>query len=74
MIDRGIGFGRNMLFRWRAPLAALELRDNHIVNLGKWSSSNAARGDIEIADHSRHNKICRNRAACGLEPDQVPTP
>ncbi len=74
VIDRATSTGRNILFRWRAPLAALELRDNHIVNLGKWSSRNAARGDVEIADHSRHNKICRTRAACGLEQDQVPVP
>jgi len=57
-----------------AELTALELKDNYIVNLGKWSSSNAEKGDIEIADHSQHNKICRDRAACGLEQDQLPTP
>ncbi len=74
VIDRATGTGRGILFRWRAPLIALELEDNHIVNLGRWSSRNAARGDIEIADHSRHNKMCRDRAACGLEQDQVPVP
>ena len=74
VIDRAKVVGRNILFRWRSPFAALEMRDNHIVNLGKWSSSNAQRGDVVIADHGRHNKICRNRAACGLERDQVPAP
>jgi hypothetical protein len=71
VIDRAKGA---ILFRWRAPLAMLELKDNHIVNLDKWSSSNAEKGDIEIADHSLHNKICRNRAACGLAQDQLPVP
>ncbi len=74
VIDRAMRTGRNILFRWRAPLSALELEDNHIVNHGRWSSRNAARGDIEIADHSRRNKICRDRAACGLGRDQVPIP
>ncbi len=71
VIDRAKGA---ILFRWRAPLAMLELKDNHIVNMNKWSSSNAEKGDIEIADHSLHNKICRNRAACGLAQDQLPVP
>ncbi len=74
VIDRARGTDRNILFRWRAPLAALELRDNRIVNLGKWSSSNSRRGDVEIADHGRRNEMCRDRAACGLGQHQVPSP
>ena len=74
VIDRATLVGRNILFRWHAPMSGLELRDNHIVNLGRWSSSNAARGDIEIADHGRHNRMCRDRAACGLAQEQVPVP
>ncbi len=74
VIDRAPLSGRNILFRWRAPMSGLELRDNHIVNLGRWSSSNAARGDVEIGDHSRHNTMCRDRAACGLEQGQLPAP
>ncbi len=74
VIDRAKGTDRNILFRWRAPLAALELKDNHIVNLSKWSSSNAKKGDIEIGDYSPHNKMCRDRAACGLEQGQLPAP
>jgi hypothetical protein len=52
----------------------LVLKDNHIGNLDKWSSSNAKKGEIEIADHSLYNKVCRDRAACGLAQDQLPVP
>jgi hypothetical protein len=52
----------------------LELKDNHIVNLDKWSSSNTKKGEIEIADHSLYNKVCQDRAACGLAQDQLPVP
>ncbi|MEE8208922.1 MAG: hypothetical protein V3T88_08245, partial [Nitrosomonadaceae bacterium] len=64
----------NILFRWFTPLTMLVLKDNHIVNLDKWSSSNAKKGEIEIADHSLYNKVCRDRAACGLAQDQLPVP
>ena len=74
VIDRAKVASPNILFRWRALRGALKIQDNHIVNLGKWSSSNGRDGDIEIADHSRNNKMCRNRTACGLARDQVPDP
>jgi hypothetical protein len=66
--------GNNILFRWFAPPTMLVLKDNHIVNLDKWSRSNAKKGEIEIADHSLYNKVCRDRAACGLAQDQLPVP
>ena len=31
-------------------------------------------GNVAIADYGRHNKICRDRAADGLQHDQVPNP
>jgi outer membrane protein assembly factor BamB len=74
VIDRGGLLGSNLLFRWRSPMASLELRGNRIVNLGKWSSAGTQRGDIKIADHSQYNEMCGNRAACGLRGDQVPIP
>ncbi|TDI76323.1 MAG: hypothetical protein E2O82_00295 [Betaproteobacteria bacterium] len=72
--DRAKGADGNILFHWFTPLTMLELKDNHIVNLDKWSSSNAKSGEIEIADHSLHNKLCQDRAACDLAQDQLPVP
>jgi hypothetical protein len=72
--DRAKGADGNILFHWFTPLTMLELKDNHIVNLDKWSSSNAKSGEIEIADHSLYNKVCQDRAACGLAQDQLPVP
>ena len=34
----------------------------------------AKKGDVEVADHSLYNKVCRDRAACGLAQDQLPVP
>ena len=73
MIDRANAADSNILFRWRAPLKAITVRDNHFVNLGGWSSSNTEKQDIEISDYSENNEMCRNRVVCGLETNQVPT-
>jgi len=64
--------GSNTLFNWYAPITVLELKNNHIVNLDKWSSSNVNKG--AIVDHNLHNKICQDRTACGLTQDQLPVP
>jgi hypothetical protein len=73
LIDRTKGFGgNNVLFRWFMPKTVVELKDNHIVNLGKWHDRNVKK-NLNV-DFSLHNKICRNRAACGLSKDQLPVP
>lgn len=74
VIDRAPGTDRNILFRWRAPMAGITMTNNHIVNLGRWSSNARESGDVEIADLSPMNTVCRDRGACGLGPDQVPIP
>ena len=73
LIDRTKGSGgNNVLFRWFMPQTEVELKDNHIVNLGKWHDRNVKK-NLNV-DFSLHNKICRNRAACGLSKDQLPVP
>ena len=73
LIDRTKGFGgNNVLFRWFMPKTVVELKDNHIVNLGKWHDRNVKK-NLNV-DFRLHNKICRNRAACGLSKDQLPVP
>ncbi len=64
--------GSNTLFNWYVPHAVLELKNNHIVNMDKWSGNNT--NIRAIADFNLNNKICRNRAACGLAKDQLPVP
>jgi hypothetical protein len=70
LIDRDDG--SNTLFNWFVPHAVLELRDNYIVNMDKWSGSNTNKS--AITNFNLNNKICRNRAACGLAKDQLPVP
>ena len=75
--DRGIderarAHGRGALFRWRAPLVSPVLKDNHIVNLDAWSTNDADKGDVAIADYSDQSHLCPDRAARGLTQDQVP--
>jgi len=75
--DRGIderarAHGRGALFRWRAPLVSPVLKDNHMVNLDAWSTNEAEKGDVAIADYSDQNHLCPDRAARGLTQDQVP--
>ena len=73
LIDRAVNAGgSNVLFNLYAPDAVLELKNNHIVNMDKWSGSNTNKR--AIADFNLNNKICRNRAACGLTKDQLPVP
>jgi len=73
LIDRAKNAdGSNTLFNWYAPHAVLELRDNYIVNMDKWSGKNTNKS--AITDFNLNNKICRNRAACGLAKDQIPVP
>lgn len=64
--------GGNILFKWYVPYAVLELKDNYIVNMDKWSGNNTNKD--EITDFNLNNKTCRNRAACGLAKDQLPIP
>jgi hypothetical protein len=73
LIDRAKNVdGNNTLFNWRVPHAVLELRDNYIVNMDKWSGNNTNKSTI--TNFNLNNKICRNRAACGLAKDQLPAP
>lgn len=73
LIDRAMNAdGGNILFKWYVPYAVLELKDNYIVNMDKWSGNNTNKG--EITDFNLNNKTCRNRAACGLAKDQLPIP
>jgi hypothetical protein len=73
LIDRAMNAdGGNILFKWYAPYEVLELKDNYIVNMDKWSGNNTNKG--EITDFNLNNKTCRNRAACGLAKDQLPIP
>jgi hypothetical protein len=67
VVDR---IGNNTLFSWHSPLSILILKNNHIVNLDKWSSSNTKMG--AAINHRLHNKFCRDRADCGLKPNQLP--
>ena len=64
--------GNNTLFNWYTPHAVLELKDNYIVNMNQWSENNTNKS--AIANFNLNNKICRNRAACGLAKDQLPVP
>ncbi|TFH09989.1 MAG: hypothetical protein E4H07_05795 [Nitrosomonadales bacterium] len=64
--------GNNTLFNLFTPETVIELKNNHIVNLDKWSSTKTNKR--AIADFNLHNKICRDRAACGLAQDQLPVP
>ena len=67
LVDR---IGNNTLFNWYSPLTTLILKNNHIVNLNKWSSSNNKLG--AAIDHRLNNKFCRDRTDCGLKPNQLP--
>lgn len=69
LIDRD---GNNTLFNLYTPYAVLELKDNYIVNMNKWSENYTNKS--AIADFNLNNKICRNHAACGLVKDQLPVP
>lgn len=62
----------NILFNWFMPHTALELRNNYIVNMDKWSEGET--NESANADFNFNNKICQNRAICGLTKDQLPTP
>jgi len=70
--ERARKYGPNFLFRWRAPMASLELRGNHFVNLDRWSTTDAEKGEIAIPDYSSQNVICDDRGDCGLQQDQLP--
>ena len=73
LIDRAQSAdGSNVLFNLFVPHAVLELKNNHIVNMDKWSGNNTNKR--VIADFNRNNKICQNRAACDLTKDQLPIP